>query len=217
MSRTDSLLFPELENGPTFEVEAKLLASGCRYVAGIDEAGRGPLAGPVVAAAVILDENNIPTGLNDSKKLTEAKRELLFDQILHSGMVAWASVPAPIIDEINIRQATLNAMTLAATRLPVQADHFLIDGRDVPQALTNKGTALIKGDGRSLSIAAASIVAKVVRDRLMSRADALYPGYGLASHKGYGSAKHREMIKKLGPCSIHRKSFEPIKSMNRGQ
>ena len=213
MSRTDSLLFPELENGPSFDTEARLLASGFERVAGIDEAGRGPLAGPVVAAAVILDPRNIPYGLNDSKKLTEKKRNDLFGQIVSSGTVAWASLPAQAIDAINIRAATLQAMMIAANRLGTPADHFLVDGRDVPPPLSEKAEAMIKGDGRSLSIAAASIVAKVTRDKMMVRADTVFPAYGFRSHKGYGSAIHRSAIEKYGPCPLHRRSFEPLKSM----
>ncbi|MFK7901586.1 MAG: ribonuclease HII, partial [Nitratireductor sp.] len=176
-------------------------------------AGRGPLAGPVVAAAVILDPTNIPSGLNDSKKLTEKKRLILFDEIVASSQIAFASVSASKIDEINIRQATLLAMSKCVMALGNKAGHILIDGRDVPLPLNNIGTAVIKGDGISVSIAAASIIAKVMRDKMMIKNAEYYPPYGFDGHKGYGSAKHIEAIKEHGACALHRKSFAPIKDM----
>jgi len=182
-------------------------------IAGVDEVGRGPLAGPVTAAAVILDPDHIPDGLNDSKKLTEKKRETIFGQILATSHVAWASLPASTIDHLNIRGATLHAMTLAVSHLPINADAVLIDGRDVPPSLIDVGTALVKGDARSLSIAAASIVAKVIRDRMMVAAAREFPTYGFEGHKGYGAKTHIDAIHKFGPCALHRRSFSPVKDM----
>ena len=213
MSVTDSLKSFTLPIAPDFSIEQKLIATGKQTIAGVDEAGRGPLAGPVTAAAVILDPNNMPDGLNDSKKLTEKRRELLFDEILKTSHVAWCSLNAETIDFINIREAALRAMEISIHRLPIKANYAMIDGRDVPKGLTDIGEAFVKGDARSLSIAAASIIAKVVRDRMMVEADKHFPEYGFAGHKGYGSKKHREAILKFGGCSLHRKSFSPLKQL----
>ncbi len=213
MSATDSLLFSEIPDTPDFSIEVKLQSEGKSAIAGVDEVGRGPLAGPVVAAAVILDPQNFPKGLNDSKKLTEKRRDELFEQVMNTSHVGWASLPASIIDETNIRAAALMAMTLSVERLPIPADAALIDGKDVPEGLIHIGKALVKGDARSVSIAAASIVAKVVRDRMMREADKHFPAFGFAAHKGYGSKAHRDAIEEHGPCPLHRKSFSPIKQM----
>lgn len=213
MIATDSLPFPETILAPDFSIEENWIGQGKRSIAGVDEVGRGPLAGPVVAAAVVLDPHNIPTGLNDSKKLNAARREKLFGEILISSHVAWCSLPPIIIDNINIREAALRAMEVSVTRLPLLADCALIDGRDVPNALTSIGSTYVKGDGRSVSIAAASIIAKVVRDRMMVKAHEIYPTYGFANHKGYGSKMHRNAIAKHGPCPLHRKSFSPVRQM----
>jgi len=213
MNSSDSLFDDSLLIGPDFSSEMRLMKNGKDHIAGVDEAGRGPLAGPVVAAAVVLDPENIPQGLNDSKKLTEKNREALFTKILKSAHVSWTSINAATIDEINIREATLLAMTNSVNHLPVKAEHALIDGRDVPQGLIGIGEALVKGDSRSVSISAASIVAKVVRDRMMIEADTLFPQYGFTGHKGYGSKKHRDAITEYGPCPLHRRSFAPIKQM----
>lgn len=213
MSLTDSLKFSTIPDAPDFSIEEKLFLQGKQFIAGVDEAGRGPLAGPVTAAAVILDPKNLPIGLNDSKKLTEKKREILFDEILKTSHVAWCSLNADIIDTINIRAAALRAMEISVHSLAITADYAMIDGRDVPNKLTNIGKAFVKGDARSLSIAAASIIAKVIRDRMMIKADKLFPHYGFAGHKGYGSKKHRDAILEVGPCSLHRKSFSPLKQM----
>jgi len=213
MSVTDSLFSLEAHEGPSFSLEEKLYRSGMKAVAGVDEAGRGPLAGPVVAAAVVLDPDQIPHGLNDSKQLTETARETLFSEILYTSHTAWVSLPADVIDQINIREASLLAMTRAVNLLPVHADCALIDGRDVPEGLTKIGTALVKGDARSVSISAASIVAKVVRDRMMVKAATQFPQFGFERHKGYGSKLHRDAISKDGPCPLHRKTFAPIKNM----
>ena len=196
---------------PNYSFEAELISVGTAPVAGVDEAGRGPLAGPVVVAACILDPNHIPLGLNDSKKLTSAKREALYEQILATSHASIVSVSAQTIDAINIRAATLQGMAQAVRGLAVQPAYALIDGRDVPPGLPCPGEALIKGDARSVSIAAASILAKVTRDRLMVRAAEFWPGYGFERHMGYGTEAHLDAIKRLGPCPIHRLSFAPLK------
>lgn len=213
MVATDSLKSLKSPPAPDFSLEEQACLEGYHSIAGVDEAGRGPLAGPVVAAAVILDRENMPKGLNDSKKLTGKRRELLFDEILKTSHVAWCSLNADTIDRINIRAAALRAMEISVQSLPVKADYAMIDGRDVPAKLAHIGFAFIKGDARSLSIAAASIVAKVVRDRMMVEADRLYPQYGFAGHKGYGSQKHRDVIMQSGGCPLHRKSFAPLKNL----
>ena len=195
---------------PDFAHEARLRARGFELVAGVDEVGRGPLAGPVVAAAVILDPDHLPDGLNDSKKLTASVRERLFSEIMRHAHVAIASIPAARIDVINIRQATFEAMAGAVNGLAVRADFALIDGRDVPP-LPCPAEALIGGDRRSLSIAAASIIAKVTRDRMMTLLAQTYPDYGFEKHMGYGTAKHLEALALHGPTPLHRMSFAPLK------
>ena len=195
---------------PDFAHEARLRARGFELVAGVDEVGRGPLAGPVVAAAVILDPEHMPDGLNDSKKLTASVRERLFTEIMRHAHVAIASIPAARIDVINIRQATFEAMAGALNGLAVRADFALIDGRDVPP-LPCPAEALIGGDRRSLSIAAASIIAKVTRDRMMTLLAQTYPDYGFEKHMGYGTAKHLEALALHGPTPLHRMSFAPLK------
>lgn len=209
-STVDSPQLFDLPSGPDFEAEKAQQNRGRLYVCGVDEAGRGPLAGPVTAAAVILDPNNIPAELNDSKKLNEAKRAALFELILAGSKVSFAHVGATTIDRLNIREASLLAMKMAVDGLPIPADHALIDGNAIPNRLPCPASALVKGDARSMSIAAASIVAKVMRDRLMLRMEALYPGYGLGGHKGYPTKAHRDAVMQLGPCPIHRKSFAPV-------
>ena len=195
---------------PDFAHEARLRARGFELVAGVDEVGRGPLAGPVVVAAVILDPDHLPDGLDDSKKLTASVRERLFTEIMRHAHVAIASIPAARIDAINIRQATFEAMAEAVNGLAVRADFALIDGRDVPP-LPCSAEALIGGDRRSLSIAAASIIAKVTRDRMMTLLAQTYPDYGFEKHMGYGTAKHLEALALHGPTPLHRMSFAPLK------
>ena len=195
---------------PDFVHEARLRARGFELVAGVDEVGRGPLAGPIVAAAVILDPDHLPDGLNDSKKLTASVRERLFTEIMRHAHVAIASIPAARIDVINIRQATFEAMAGAVNGLAVRADFALIDGRDVPP-LPCPAEALIGGDRRSLSIAAASIIAKVTRDRMMTLLAQTYPDYGFEKHMGYGTAKHLKALDLHGPTPLHRMSFAPLK------
>lgn len=206
--RKKSFILPD---APNFDFEQRLHRQGYKYVAGVDEAGRGPLAGPVVAAAVILDPKAIPEGLNDSKKLSEAKREILFEQIVACAHVSFCAQPPAVIDTLNILQANLRAMCISVARLSVKADFALFDGRDVPKDIPCPGEALIKGDARCLSIAAASIIAKVMRDQIMRRIDIFYPDYGFASHKGYGSKAHLAAIELHGPTPHHRMSFAPLK------
>lgn len=209
----DSLLFDDIvASGPDFRHERGLIDEGFGLVAGLDEAGRGPLAGPVVAAAVVLDPNHIPDGLNDSKVLTAAMREHLFEVIMMRAHVAVASASAAEIDRTDIRAASLAAMRRALAALGIRAGFALIDGRDVPPGMAIPGKALIKGDARSVSIAAASIVAKVTRDRIMARADMVYPDYGFCRHMGYGTEEHRAAIVRHGPCPIHRMTFRPLRS-----
>lgn len=177
------------------------------YVCGIDEVGRGPLAGPVVACAVVLPKDCDILYLNDSKQLSEAKREALYKEIMEQAVsVGIGSRSEGRIDEINILQATYEAMQEAVKKLQVKPVVFLNDAVTIP-GIEGKQIPIIKGDGKSISIAAASIVAKVTRDRLMVEMDEVYPEYGFASHKGYGSASHIEAIKKYGLCPIHRRSF----------
>ena len=177
------------------------------FVCGIDEAGRGPLAGPVTAGAVILPETAVIPGLNDSKKLTEKKREELYDVIFRQAVCAGVGIVSPgRIDEINILQATYEAMRMAVASLKTRPDVLLNDAVMIPQ-LPLRQVPIIKGDQKSVSIAAASILAKVTRDRIMMEYDRLYPEYGFAGNKGYGSAAHIEALKKYGPCPIHRKTF----------
>ncbi len=182
-------------------------------MAGADEAGRGPLAGPVVAAAVILNPDAIPTGLNDSKLLTAEQRETLFEEILATATVSIASSSSARIDTTDILKASLDAMRRAVHGLEVAARIVLVDGRDVPPGLSCHAKAIVKGDSRSVSIAAASIVAKVTRDRMMARADATFPLYGFAHHAGYATVKHRTAIESHGPCSLHRMSFRPFRQL----
>ena len=207
MSKVDSK-----KTSPDFSYETKYLEQGFSLIAGVDEAGRGPWAGPVVAGAVILDQTNIPLGLNDSKKLTEKKREALFQPIKESCLVGVGIVDAAKIDEINILQATMLAMKLALKDLSDQPDFVLIDGNRSPD-IKIPNEAIKKGDAKSLSIAAASIIAKVTRDRMMQEYDAEFPQYGFAQHKGYGTAQHAQALNQHGPCVIHRMSFAPIKKL----
>ena len=174
---------------------------------GIDEVGRGPLAGPVVASAVILSEDTEILYLNDSKKLTQRRRELLYDEIMEKALAVGVGVIShQRIDEINILQATYEAMQEAVAKLAIVPDVLLNDAVTIPK-LTQKQVPIVKGDAISISIAAASIIAKVTRDRMMEAYDSKYPGYHFASNKGYGSKVHIEAIKELGPCEIHRRTF----------
>lgn len=195
----------------SFEHERALREQGIFFVAGIDEAGRGPLAGPVVAAAVIFLEHDVPGGLDDSKKLTAKKRDELFGHLTAHTRIHWAvSIQdAETIDRLNILRATHKAMREACEALQTSAHHVLIDGLPVP-GFPIPQTALVGGDGLCLSIAAASVIAKVTRDRLMEEWDAVYPQYGFRKHKGYGTAAHLAALRDHGPCPIHRRSFAPV-------
>lgn len=191
-----------------FEYESKFQSLGFQHVCGIDEAGRGPLAGPVFAAAVILQENIEIEGLDDSKKLSEKKREALFDEITtKAGSFSIAYADHQEIDQMNILNATFLAMCRAVKGLDQKADFALVDGNRKPKGLPIPCETIIKGDGISASIAAASILAKVSRDRFMKEADRVYPEYRFAKHKGYPTALHRELVNEYGPCPLHRLTF----------
>ncbi|KGI78365.1 ribonuclease HII [Oleiagrimonas soli] len=183
-------------------------------IAGIDEAGRGPLAGPVVVAAVILDPARAIRGLDDSKQLSEARRETLYARIVERAL-AWriVFVECAQIDRINIYQATLHGMREAARGLDPAAEYLLVDGNKLPDNLPCEAQAVIGGDALEPSIGAASILAKVARDRHMQALDARYPGYGFARHKGYGVPEHLQALQRLGPCPEHRRSFAPVRKL----
>lgn len=199
-------------NKPHFRIERRHLKEGRWPVAGIDEAGRGPLAGPVAVAAVILDPGNLPRGLNDSKVLDPAERERLYAIILAKALcVSVVLASAREIDRINIRQATLAGMRRAAAGLCLRPVHALVDGSDFPVGLCCPGETIVKGDGTSMSIAAASIVAKVTRDRLMQRLGQKHPAYGFGQHAGYATRAHLAALTQHGPSPFHRFSFSPLK------
>lgn len=199
---------------PTLDHEKALIEAGCRVVAGVDEAGRGPLAGPVSVAAVVLPAGFEHPILNDSKKLTEAKREKLYDELTTDARVRWCCVlvEADEIDRLNILGATHEGMRRAVRGLGDDVDGALIDGRPV-KLFPIRQLALVKGDSLCFSIAAASVIAKVTRDRLMVRLAETYPGYGFEIHKGYPTAAHLAALKRLGPCPQHRRSFGPVAQM----
>ncbi len=194
------------------EFETELYNNGINFIAGIDEVGRGPLVGPVVTAAVILPKDFYDVRINDSKKLTEKKRELLYDVIMENALSVGIGMSSPeVIDEINILNATKKAMIEAINNLSIKPEHLLIDAVkldiDIPQ------TSIIKGDAKSESIAAASIIAKVTRDRMMVELDKKYPMYDFKHNKGYGTKKHIEALYEYGPISEHRKSFAPVSEL----
>ncbi|MCE8007166.1 ribonuclease HII [Aestuariivita sp.] len=195
---------------PDFSLEEELIAQGYLRVAGVDEVGRGPLAGPVTAAAVILDPKAIPTGLNDSKKLTSRVRERLADHIAARAEVAIAHASVEEIDRINILRASHLAMARAVAALTPAPDYLLIDGNMLPTGLTIPAQAVIKGDARSVSISAASIVAKICRDRIMVDLAQQHPGYGWETNAGYPSKSHKEALRNLGVTPHHRRSFKPV-------
>ncbi|WP_455475785.1 ribonuclease HII [Bartonella sp. B17] len=204
---------------PNFLCELDLQKKGFSHIAGVDEVGRGPLAGPVVTAAVIFDKDHIPDGLNDSKKLSVKQRNELYYKILQNALaVSIASVCSHTIDQSNIRKATLEAMHRCITGLSVPAHYALIDGRDIPFQLPCPAMSLIKGDQRSVSIAAASIVAKVTRDRMMECVGQIYKDYGFEKHVGYATLAHRTALDKYGPIvGLHRYSFAPFKERYRNK
>lgn len=197
-------------SGPDFTHETEAHARGALRVVGVDEVGRGPLAGPVTAAAVLLDPARIPEGLNDSKKLTARRRAALHDAICAVAVVSVAHASVEEIDELNILRASHLAMERAVGNLPTLPDLALIDGNMIPRALCCPGRAIVKGDARCLSISAASIVAKTRRDRLMWDLAQHYPGYGWETNAGYGSKSHMAALRDLGVTPHHRRSFKPV-------
>ena len=193
---------------PDYEFEKAAVNSGFSCICGVDEAGRGPLAGPVCAAAVILPEGAVIEGLDDSKKLTEKKREKLYDIIKETAVaysVAYGTLEE--IETVNILEATYLAMNRAIEGLSVKPDLALTDGNRIPRGIKIPCETIVKGDSKSMSVAAASVLAKVTRDRLMLEYDKKYPEYNFKKHKGYGTKEHTELIKQYGPCEIHRFSF----------
>ena len=190
------------------EIEKGFFNRGIHFIAGIDEAGRGPLAGPVVVASVILDPNSMIEGINDSKKISENKREKLYDIITKEAISYGVGiVTQDEIDEINILQATKKGLTMAIQQMETKPNLILVDALNGIDTLGIPYQSIIKGDAKCYSISAASIIAKVTRDRIMREWDKVYPEYGFASHKGYGTAKHIAAIKEYGPCPLHRRSF----------
>lgn len=179
-------------------------------IAGVDEVGRGPLSGPVMAAAVVLTPTHIPQGLNDSKKLTPARRDALYDQIMAQADVGIGEASVNEIDELNILRASHLAMERAVANLPLPPDHVLVDGNLIPRDLPYPATAIVKGDAKSLSIAAASIVAKTCRDRVMIRLAQEFPGYGWENNAGYPTKAHKLALQNLGVTPHHRRSFKPV-------
>jgi ribonuclease HII len=194
---------------PHYIFEARMLKTIPGPIAGVDEAGRGPLAGPVVAAAVILDRKRIPKGLNDSKQMTPEAREDAYGRIMECAFVGVGEASVDEIDLVNIRQATHLAMARAIRALAISPGFALVDGNDAP-ALPCRCDTLVQGDARSASIAAASIVAKVTRDSLMRKLHEEFPGYGWFTNKGYGTEEHLKALNRLGPCRHHRRSFAPV-------
>ena len=196
----------------TYNIEASFRLKGNEVIIGVDEVGRGPWAGPVTACAVILNPDNIPHGLNDSKKLNVVRRNELFLKIMESSLVSCVHVDVEEIDKINILQATFRAMERSILKLPIP-DHILIDGNKLPPNLPSPATAIIKGDTKSASIAAASIIAKVTRDQLMADLSLEYPGYGWGKNAGYGTKMHQLGLLNNGVTPHHRRSFKPIHNM----
>ena len=190
------------------QIEKSFHEKGIKYIAGIDEAGRGPLAGPVVVASVIMPEDSMIEGVNDSKKVSEKKRENLYDIILEEAIsYGIGIIYQDEIDEINILQATKKGLTEAVEQMKIKPDLIMVDALTGIDTLGIPYQSIIKGDAKCYSISAASIIAKVTRDRIMREWDTVYPEYGFASHKGYGTAKHIAALKEYGPCPIHRRSF----------
>jgi ribonuclease HII len=202
-----------IKTAPDFSFEKAAIENGASIIAGVDEVGRGPLCGPVTAAAVILDPSNIPDGLNDSKKLTAKRRAVLYDILLDCAEVSIAHASVEEIDQLNILRASHLAMERAVAGLPRTPDHLLIDGNMIPRGLTIPAQAVIKGDAKSVSISAASIMAKICRDRLMVDLAQQYPGYGWEKNAGYPTAVHLKALQELGVTPHHRRSFKPVHKM----
>ncbi|MGR3637138.1 MAG: ribonuclease HII [Shimia sp.] len=195
---------------PDFSLEDRALSKGATRIAGVDEVGRGPLAGPVTAAAVILDPTRIPAGLNDSKKLSAKKREAIAKEIWATAQVSVAHATVEEIDEINILRASHLAMERAVAALDPAPDYLLIDGNLIPRDLMLTSEAVVKGDGKSVSIAAASVVAKIARDDIMMDLAQQFPGYGWDTNAGYPSKSHKAALQNLGVTPHHRRSFKPV-------
>jgi ribonuclease HII len=195
---------------PSDRYERRAKRKGASAVAGVDEAGRGPLAGPVVAAAVIFETRRYPEGINDSKRLTALQRERLYDLIVAKAIVSVAVASRERVDRMNILRASLWAMSRAVRGLARAPDHVLIDGNMLPPGLACSCEAIVDGDALSISVAAASIVAKVTRDRLMAEVGRAFPGYGFANHMGYSTPEHFAALREHGPCPHHRRSFAPV-------
>ncbi|MDP3788924.1 MAG: ribonuclease HII [Candidatus Omnitrophota bacterium] len=200
---------------PTLLHEKKAKSRGHKVIAGIDESGVGPLAGPVVAVAVILNDFRFKSRIDDSKRLTPKSRLAAYSEILRKSVYSVSIIDRDIIDRVNIYNATRLAMEKAVAGLSIKPDYLLIDGT-IKLSIPYQGHSIIGGDRRSLSIACASILAKVTRDRIMNRLHDTYPQYGFRRHKGYGTAAHFAAIKKYGPSPLHRRSFEPVKSLTNG-
>ncbi len=207
----DSASVAEELSQPTDRYERRARRRGARIVAGVDEAGRGPLAGPVVVAAVVFERGRYPDGLDDSKRLSLSDRERLYELILARASVSIAVASRARIDRMNILRASLWAMSRAVAGLPLRPDAVLVDGNMKPPNLPCPCEAIIGGDGLSVSIAAASVIAKVTRDRLMANVGRAYPGYGFEGHKGYSTPDHFAALRELGPCPQHRQSFAPVR------
>ncbi len=199
--------------GPDYSFEQAAQADGFTRIAGVDEVGRGPLAGPVTAAAVVLDPTRIPEGLNDSKRLSKKRREVLRDQIMEAADVSIAHATVEEIDALNILRASHLAMVRAVQGLKTPADYVLIDGNMIPLDFPLPAKAIVKGDARSVSISAASIVAKICRDYVMLSLAQQHPGYGWETNAGYGSKSHIEALRNLGVTPHHRRSFKPVHNM----
>jgi ribonuclease HII len=210
MSRNDSAPTATAP-GPTDRFERRARRRGAKLIAGVDEAGRGPLAGPVVVAAVIFERRRYPEGIDDSKRLEPAERERLFDLILDAATVSVAIASRQRVDRMNILRASLWAMSRAVAGLSRVPDHVLVDGNMLPPAIPCPCEAIVDGDALSVSIAAASIIAKVTRDRLMTRVGRAFPEYGFEQHKGYSTPAHFAALRLHGPCPHHRVSFTPVR------
>lgn len=200
-----------LSDRPNLSIERGLKWQGAKFVAGVDEAGRGSLAGPVVAAAVILPRSDFPEGIDDSKRLSPHRRRQLAIEIKAVSMTSLSVVDVDVIERLNILGATMQAMRLAVENLPKVPDQILIDGNRLPSKLNAPATAIVKGDTKSVSIAAASIIAKVERDELMAKLAVDYPQYNWAKNAGYGTAEHLQSLQDYGPTPYHRKSFAPVR------
>ena len=204
--------------GPSRDAERRCWSAGKKIVCGVDEAGRGPLAGPVVAAACVFPEDLVIDAINDSKQMTEEEREEVYEELMANDQVikSVCVIDHERIDEINILEANMQAMTKSVEGLSTRADWVLIDGNRIPPPLVDRAEAIVKGDAKSVCIAAASVLAKVTRDRMMLKIHDEFPAYGFDQHKGYGVKAHMDAIHKHGPCPYHRKTFAPMKYMPGG-